>query len=157
MSWLKNYSADRVLHPLKARHKNQQLNLPKVKKTKLIIKKKKAAQPKLKKLMKLSQRKTVHVIVGVERAHYSIHREKNADGAMMKKQRSLGGNHSSHNLPSNRAKKQTFKLSQATSSQSTQQTQKENTQEDQEKDDDDNDEKVSFYLRVGKYKKFKYM
>ena len=106
MSGLKNYSAHRVLHPLKARHKNQQLNLPKVKKTKLIIKKKKAAQPKLKKLTKLSQCKTVHVIVGVERARYSIHREKNAGGAMMKKQRNLGGNHSSPNLPSNRAKKQ---------------------------------------------------
>ena len=52
-------------------------------------------------------------------------------------------------------KSETFQLPRATSSQSSQQ---ENTQtETTEKDDEKDDESVSFYLKVGKYKKFKYM
>ena len=52
-------------------------------------------------------------------------------------------------------KSETFQLSQATSSQSSQQenTQSKTTEKGGEKDD----ESVSFYLKVGKYKKFKYM
>ena len=52
-------------------------------------------------------------------------------------------------------KSETFQLSQATSSQSSQQ---ENSQsQTTEKDDKKNDESVTFYLKAGKYKKFKYM
>ena len=72
-------------------------------------KKKNLIQPSanLKKLMKRNQRRTAPVISGVGRVHYLIRKEKNVDGAMMRKSRSLGVNHLNPNLRlKNRVKNQ---------------------------------------------------
>ena len=61
----------------------------------------------LKKLMKHNQRRTAPVIAGVGRFHYLIDKEKNVNGAMMRKPRSLGGNQLNPNLRlKNRVKNQ---------------------------------------------------
>ena len=48
--------------------------------------------------MKRNQRRTAPVIARVGRVQYLIRKEKNVDGAMMRKSRSLGGNHLNPNL-----------------------------------------------------------
>ena len=57
--------------------------------------------------MKRNQRRTASVIAGVGRVHYLIRKEKNVDRAMMRKPRSLVGNHLNPNLRrKNRVKNQ---------------------------------------------------